>query len=75
MFPKREATIRRQNTMEKRMREMEFIPMWEVYLMSPVTFVYTLARTYIVLEVFVSLRSLPSGAFDTVEWSEFLPHF
>ena len=75
MFPKREATIRRQNTMEKRMREMEFIPKWEVYLMSPVTFVYTLARTYIVVEVFVSLRSLPEGAFDSVQWSEFIPHF
>ena len=75
MFPKREATIRRQNTMEKRIREMEFIPKWEVRIMSPVTFVYTLARTYIVVEVFVSLRSLPSGAFDSVQWSSFIPHF
>ena len=75
MFPKREATIVRQNTMEKRMREMEFIPKWEVMVMSPVTFVYTLARTYIVVEVFFSLRSLPSGAFDSVQWSSFIPHF
>ena len=75
LFPKKQGAIRRMNTMERRMREQEFIPMWEMIVMSPVTFVYTLARTYIVVEVFVSLRSLPNGAFYSVQWSDFIPHF
>ena len=75
LFPKREGTLVRMNTMEKRMREREFIPLWEVITMSPVTMMYTLARTYIVVEVFVSLRSLPTGAFDSVQWSNFIPHY
>ena len=75
MFPKKQGAIQRMNTMELRIREQEFIPMWEMIIMSPVTLVYTLARTYICVEVFVSLRSLPSGAFDSVQWSDFIPHF
>ncbi|KAL8888800.1 MAG: hypothetical protein Q9215_003827 [Flavoplaca cf. flavocitrina] len=63
------------NTMEKIRRNRRFIPVWEVILMTPVTVVYTVARTYIVVEVFLSQRSLPVGAFDTVQWSEFVPHF
>lgn len=63
------------NTMEKERRNRRFIPVWEVIVMTPVTLVYTVARTYIVIEVFLSQRSLPIGAFDTVQWSEFVPHF
>lgn len=75
IFPNNPVHIARVNTMEKKRREMEFIPFWEVVVMSPVTLIYTLARTYIVAEVFVSLRSLPNGAFDSVEWSLYIPHF
>ena len=75
LFPSNPVHLARVDTMEKKRREMEFVPFWEVVIMSPVTFVYTLARTYIVVEVFVSLRSLPSGAFDSVQWSSFIPHF
>lgn len=75
LFPQRSGGMRRIDTMEKRRREQEFIPLWEVIIMSPVTFMYALARTYIVVEVFVSLRSLPVGAFDSVQWSNFIPHF
>ena len=74
-FPKAQASIRRMNTMEKRMREREFIPQWEFIAMNPVTFTYALARAYICVEVFVSLRSLPPKAFDSVQWSDFIPHF
>ena len=74
IFPKNPVHLARVDTMEKKRREMEFIPFWEVVIMSPVTMIYTLARTYIIVEVFVSLRSLPSGAFDSVQWSSFIPH-
>ena len=74
MFPKNPVHLARVDTMEKKRREMEFVPFWEVVIMSPVTMIYTLARTYIIVEVFVSLRSLPSGAFNSVNWSNFIPH-
>ena len=32
------------------------------------------ASIYIVVESFISLRSLPAGAYTTVRWTEFLPH-
>ncbi|KAF8453267.1 hypothetical protein BDZ91DRAFT_668735, partial [Kalaharituber pfeilii] len=36
---------------------------------------HTLARVFIFTEAFASLRSLSQGAYDTVPWTEFWPHF
>jgi len=33
-----------------------------------------LPRLYLVIEAFISVRSLPVGAYQTVDWVEFLPH-
>ncbi|KAL8703131.1 MAG: hypothetical protein Q9201_003690 [Fulgogasparrea decipioides] len=63
------------DTLERQRRNRRFIPVWEVIIMTPVTLIYTVARTYIVIEVFLSQRSLAAGCFDTVQWSEFVPHF
>lgn len=75
IFPT-EAEIgnRRQSTTQDREKVM-FIPCWEVIVMLPVTIMYSLARSYIVVEIFVSQRSLPARAFDTVDWSRYFPHF
>lgn len=35
---------------------------------------YCLARLYILVEDLMGLRSLPKSAFDTVEWSKYIPH-
>ncbi|CZT02216.1 uncharacterized protein RCO7_11055 [Rhynchosporium graminicola] len=35
---------------------------------------YTLARIYLMVEVFVGLRALPETAFVNVEWINFIPH-
>ncbi|KAI4162934.1 MAG: hypothetical protein LQ342_003445 [Letrouitia transgressa] len=35
---------------------------------------YVLARAYIVLEAFISLRRLQAAAFETVEWTDVIPH-
>ena len=35
---------------------------------------YCFSRVYILVEDFIGLRDLPSSAFETVEWSGFLPH-
>jgi hypothetical protein len=36
--------------------------------------VYCIARAYILLEDVIGLRSLPSSAFQTVNWTQHLPH-
>ncbi len=74
IFQSERRQTSRVDTLEKARRQAVFIPMWEVVLMTPMTVIYTLARSYIVVEVFVSLRSLPLGAFDSVQWSNFIPH-
>lgn len=35
---------------------------------------YVLSRLYLVVESLISLRTLPKGAFDTMEWSQLVPH-
>ncbi|KAL9012853.1 MAG: hypothetical protein Q9173_002404 [Seirophora scorigena] len=35
---------------------------------------YLLARIYLVVESFISLRKLPASAFDTMEWTQLVPH-
>lgn len=36
---------------------------------------YTLARTYIVIEAFISLREAPLGVYVTTNWLQSIPHF
>ena len=36
---------------------------------------YICARMGIIVEAVISLRSLPKGAFETIPWTSFLPHF
>ena len=35
---------------------------------------YVLARFYLLVEAFLSLRSLPVGCYDTIDWLKFWPH-
>lgn len=51
------------------------VPTWQVVNMLVVTVLYTSARLYVAVECFMGLRSLPPGAFDSVEWSNVIPHF
>lgn len=51
------------------------LPPWAAFLVhSPVILTYILARSYIIIEGFVSLRALPKSAFESVNWSNFVPH-
>ncbi|KAK0724117.1 hypothetical protein B0H67DRAFT_529701 [Lasiosphaeris hirsuta] len=52
-----------------------FIPWWEMAIFVPISVVYTLARTYVVVECFFALRSLPVAAYQDVDWIQFVPHF
>ncbi|KAI5857960.1 hypothetical protein BZA05DRAFT_110858 [Tricharina praecox] len=44
-------------------------------LLHPVLVVYFCARVFVVVESFISVRSLPQGSYKTVEISEYWPHF
>ena len=48
---------------------------WQAIVTSAAVVIYTAARMYIAVESFVGLRSLPTGAFNSVQWSNFIPHF
>jgi hypothetical protein len=38
-------------------------------------FLYFLARVYLLVAIFISLRSVPAGVYQTVNWSLYFPHF
>ncbi|KAF8242734.1 hypothetical protein K440DRAFT_564452 [Wilcoxina mikolae CBS 423.85] len=45
-----------------------------IYILAGVS-AFIFARTFLVVESFISLRSLPKGSFKTVPWSNYWPHF
>lgn len=49
-----------------------FFAFYLIFCICPV--IWAFARIFIVLEAFISVRSLPAGAYDTVAWTYFLPH-
>src|SRR5271163_144123 len=46
-----------------------------IVLASLCALVYIGARAYLVVEAFISVRSLPLGAYDNVNWAQLLVHF
>ena len=44
---------------------------WIFVILIPI---YLLARMALLVEAFLSLRALPSGAYSVVNWTEYLPH-
>lgn len=74
VFPRNPFHVSRVSTIEKRRREMEFLPFWQAVFLAPVGVLYLAGRTFMLVEVFLSLRSLPAAAFETVSWVDYIPH-
>ena len=51
---------------------MEDILSFCIFVVVSVLMIVT--RTYMIVEIFISLRVLPSSAYDSVHWSSFVPH-
>lgn len=50
------------------------VPRWQLITIGGVVLIYTIARAYLIVEVFIGLRVLPPGAFEQVQWSAAIPH-
>jgi hypothetical protein len=46
----------------------------ENLLLGLLFFLYILARAYLLVAIFISLRSVPVGVYETVNWSLYFPH-
>jgi hypothetical protein len=44
-------------------------------LIASLASLYTLSRLYLLVAIFISLRSVPAGVYQTVNWSLYFPHF
>ncbi|KAE8338803.1 hypothetical protein BDV24DRAFT_165936 [Aspergillus arachidicola] len=57
----------------------DWMPAWSRFMVLSI-FVggllsYTLSMVYLIIEAFISLRSLPVGAYSNLQWSNIFPHF
>ncbi|KAF2264376.1 hypothetical protein CC78DRAFT_580445 [Lojkania enalia] len=73
--PKRQDTINRLDAFEQEQKRAKPILAWEIGLLLPIVLLYVVARAYMVVEVFVSLREVPTGVYRTFEVTELLPHW
>jgi hypothetical protein len=51
------------------------VPLKAILPIYVIGFFYCHARTYLFVADIIQLRSLPASAYDTVDWSNFFPHF
>jgi hypothetical protein len=57
-----------------RLAQHRYVPPMFAWSARLVVLFYIVARLYLIVEAFASLRSLPPSAFQTVQWTSFIPH-
>lgn len=71
-----ERVVNKDEKREQELKAAKPMPLlWEVVLVMPIVFIYALARGYMVVEAFMSLRVLPVGAYNTVNAATLIPHW
>jgi hypothetical protein len=48
--------------------------MYEAVFMTTVTLCYTIARVYLLAEIFLAFEALPVEQYADVDWAALLPH-
>lgn len=48
--------------------------MAEFWSIFPLAVTYSMARLYLIVEVFVGLRTVDASVYETVNWAEYIPH-
>lgn len=71
----RQTTVDRMDAFELEQQKAKPILWWEVGLIFPIVLLYVLGRIYMLVEIFVSLRALPEGAYQTFDLVDILPHW
>ncbi|KAF2274461.1 uncharacterized protein EI97DRAFT_495246 [Westerdykella ornata] len=73
--PKRVRTVDQLDAFEREQQNAKPLLVWEVGLLLPIVALYVLARAYMIVEVFVSLREVPKEVYQTFELADVLPHW
>lgn len=55
--------------------EKRVVTYGHMFVLGPIAALYLVSRLYILAEALSSLRALPSGCFQNVYWTTFIPHF
>lgn len=71
----RQTTVDRMDAFELEQQKAKPILWWEVGLILPIVLLYVLGRIYMLVEMFVRLRALPEGAYQTFDLVDTLPHW
>ncbi|KAK0432797.1 hypothetical protein EV421DRAFT_1719237 [Armillaria borealis] len=54
--------------------KFRWVPPLTRYSVPILIFIYLCARIYILVDIFASLRSLPSAALEEIDWTRYIPH-
>ena len=68
-------TVHRLDAFEEEQKNAKPMLAWEVAIIFPIILLYAAARAFMIIEVFVSMREMPLGVYQTVEWVQVLPHW
>lgn len=68
----RRMTTRHMTMVKRTMTELPLL--WEVVAITPIAFIYGVARLFLIAEAFAELRNIKGSAYVNVEWTEFIPH-
>lgn len=75
VFDKKKGTVARPRNITPDYDPAKEVPLKAILPLSLIAAFYCFARAYILIEDLIALRALPPSAYDTVNWSKFLPHF